>query len=222
MESNDSAVVVVEPPPGVARLPLVCDSNIASIAHPNVSLPPRFRYPDDARRQLAMAREYIAANFGVAPVGLWPSEGSVSDEVFHIASEVGFKWAATDSGVLNRTLNRAVPVEGLYRPYEWVQGEHRMQVIFRDHFMSDLIGFVYSKMGAGEAAGDFLHRIRGNCEGILRAGRWFFSVAGMGPVAWLMAALFLPSAFCLLPWTRRSSHQPANPHRRPARRRGPR
>ena len=42
---------------------------------------------------------------------------------------------------------------------------------FRDHFMSDLIGFVYSKMDAGAAADDFLRRIRENCAGILRSGR---------------------------------------------------
>src|SRR5215831_1742198 len=39
-------------------LPLLCDSNIASIAHPNVPLPPRFRYPADARHQLERARDY--------------------------------------------------------------------------------------------------------------------------------------------------------------------
>ena len=152
-------------------LPLVCDSNIAGVAHPNVPLPPRFRHPEDARRQLAMAREYIQENFGVAPVGLWPSEGSVSDEVFTIASELGYQWAATDSGVLNRTLGRAVPVEGLYRPYEWRQNQRSLRVIFRDHFMSDLIGFVYSKMEPTHAAEDFLHRIRQNCAGILASGR---------------------------------------------------
>ncbi len=152
-------------------LPLLCDSNIASVAHPNVPLPPRFRYPNDARLQLTMARDYIAAEFGAAPVGLWPSEGSVSDEVFAIATEVGFQWAATDSGVLNRTLNRGVAVDGLYRPYRWRQGERQMQLIFRDHFMSDLIGFVYMKMGAVEAAEDFLRRIRDNCRGILGSGR---------------------------------------------------
>ena len=152
-------------------LPLLCDSNIAGVAHPNVPLPPRFRYPDDARRQLALAREYCAENFGAAPVGLWPSEGSVSDEVFAIASELGFQWAATDSGVLNRTLGRAVPVDGLYRPYQWRQGGRTLGVIFRDHFLSDLIGFVYSKMDAAAAAEDFLRRIRENCAAILRAGR---------------------------------------------------
>jgi hypothetical protein len=118
-----------------------------------------------------MAREYVAANFGVAPVGLWPSEGSVSDEALTIAAELGFEWAATDNGVLNRTLGRGVGVDGLYRPYEWQQGGHRLGMLFRDHFMSDLIGFVYSKMDAHTAAGDFLRRIRENCSGILHSGR---------------------------------------------------
>ncbi len=152
-------------------LPLLCDSNIAAVAHPDVPLPPRFRYPQDARRQLVLAREYIARRFGVAPVGLWPSEGSVSDEVFAIASEVGFTWAASDSGVLNRTMGRAVPVDGLYRPYRWRQKDHKIGLLFRDHFLSDLIGFVYSKMDAAAAAEDFLHRIRDNCAAIVASGR---------------------------------------------------
>jgi alpha-amylase/alpha-mannosidase (GH57 family) len=152
-------------------LPLLCDSNIARVSHPNVPLPPRFRYPEDARRQLALAREYMARLFGAAPVGLWPSEGSVSDEVFTIASELGFEWAATDSGVLNRTLGRAVAVDGLYRPYCWRQGGKTLNVIFRDHFLSDLIGFVYARMDAAQAAEDFLRRIRENCSGLAASGR---------------------------------------------------
>lgn len=152
-------------------LPLLCDSNIAGIAHPHVPLPRNFKYPEDARKQLEMGRAYIERAFGVAPVGLWPSEGSVSDEVFHIAAETGFKWAATDNGVLDRTLGRGAGVDGTYRPYRWKQGGDEMQLIFRDHVMSDLIGFVYSGMNAHEAAHDFLRRIRDNCRGILAAGR---------------------------------------------------
>ncbi len=152
-------------------LPLLCDSNIAAVAHPNVALPPRFRYPHDARRQLSLARAFCEQHFGAAPVGLWPSEGSVSDEVLTIASELGFQWAGTDSGVLSRTLGRTLPVEDLYRPYQWRQGDRRLGVIFRDHYLSDLIGFVYSKMDAADAAGDFVRRIHDNCAGILGAGR---------------------------------------------------
>jgi alpha-amylase/alpha-mannosidase (GH57 family) len=152
-------------------LPLLCDSSIARVAHPGVPLPPAFQYPDDARAQLIMAREYTERVFGVAPVGLWPSEGSVSDQVFEIAADVGFKWSATDNGILDRTLGYGAGVDNTYRPWKWRQGSREMGVIFRDHLMSDLIGFVYSAMPPRDAAQDFLHRIRENCRGILSSGR---------------------------------------------------
>jgi len=152
-------------------LPLLCDSNIAAASHPKVPLPPRFRYPEDAQLQLEMARQYVEQEFGVAPVGLWPSEGSVSDEVFAIAAAVGFHWTASDSGVLGRTLGRGIGVDAIYRPYRWEQNRRQIGVIFRDHFLSDLIGFVYSGMDPAAAAQDFLHRIRENCRSMLAGGR---------------------------------------------------
>ena len=118
-----------------------------------------------------MAREYIERVFGMAPSGLWPSEGSVSDEVFHLAAECGFQWAATDNGVLARTLGRGAGVDETYRPWKWAQGADSLHVLFRDHLLSDLIGFVYSGMGAREATDDFLARIRQNCAPILASGR---------------------------------------------------
>lgn len=152
-------------------LPLLCDSNIASVSHPGVPLPTRFRYPQDARKQLELAKDYMGRRMGTQPVGLWPSEGSVSDEVFHLAAEAGFQWAATDSGVLGRTLGHIASVSDIYQPYVWRQQDRQLSVIFRDHFLSDLVGFVYAKMGAREAAEDFLVRIRENCKPILAAGR---------------------------------------------------
>jgi alpha-amylase/alpha-mannosidase (GH57 family) len=152
-------------------LPLVCDSNIAEISHPYVPLPTRFRYPQDARTQLERSRQFCREHLGAAPVGLWPSEGSVSDEAFSIAAEVGFQWAGTDNGVLSRTLGHGAGVEETYRPYVWRQGGREINVIFRDHYLSDLIGFVYQRLGAAEAAADFLSRIRENCRGILSSGR---------------------------------------------------
>src|SRR5204862_1216035 len=110
-------------------LPLLCDSNIASVSHPGVTLPSRFRYPDDARRQLEMAREYFSPGFGPKPRGLWPSEGSVSDEAFRIAAQTGFTWAASDSGVLDRTIGHSAGVAELYRPYLWQQDGQSLRVI---------------------------------------------------------------------------------------------
>ncbi len=146
-------------------LPLICDSNIAAVPSPGLPLPSRFAYPDDAREQLDRARAYLYEKLGVAPVGLWPSEGSVSDEALALAAKAGFTWAASDNGVLARTLNRDAGVDVTYKSYLWQQEERQMRMIFRDRYLSDLIGFEYSRMSAHDAAGHFLDRIRQNTDG---------------------------------------------------------
>jgi alpha-amylase/alpha-mannosidase (GH57 family) len=143
-------------------LPLICDSNIASVSHPGVALPTRFQYPQDALDQLKRAREYMEHTFGRAPVGLWPSEGSVSDEALSLAAEAGFHWAASDNGVLARTVHQDAGPEVTYRSYLWQQKDRELRIIFRDHFLSDQVGFVYSRWRAEDAASHFLDRIREN------------------------------------------------------------
>ena len=152
-------------------LPLICDSDIATVSHPGVALPGRFQYPQDALHQLMTAREFIERTFGKAPVGLWPSEGSVSDEALSLAAEAGFEWAASDNGVLARTINQDGGPEVTYRSYLWQQKGREMRMIFRDHFLSDQVGFVYSRIGAEEAAAHFLDRIRENTRDALRTRR---------------------------------------------------
>ncbi|MBY0506475.1 MAG: glycoside hydrolase [Bryobacteraceae bacterium] len=146
-------------------LPLLCDTQVAGVSHPGVPLPTRFRYPEDARRQLERSRAYLAARTGGAPVGLWPSEGSVSDEALALAADSGYTWAATDNGVLGRTLNQHAGPELTYRPYVWRQGGREMRMIFRDHELSDLIGFTYSGVEPAKAAAHFLQKIRANVHG---------------------------------------------------------
>jgi len=151
-------------------LPLVCDSDIARVSHPGVALPSRFQYPHDALHQLKAAREFIERQFGSAPAGLWPSEGSVSDEALSLAAEAGFQWAASDNGVLARTINQDGGTEVTYRSYLWQRQGRELRMIFRDHFLSDQVGFVYSRMGADEAASHFLDRIRANTRPMLERG----------------------------------------------------
>ncbi len=146
-------------------LPLICDSDIAAISHPGVILPTRFRYPQDAHEQLRRARSYMTEKLGVAPVGLWPSEGSVSDEALAMAADCGFTWAASDNGVLGKTLGQEAGVELTYRAYVWEQDHRQIRLLFRDHYLSDLIGFVYSRMNPAEAAENFLGKIRHNAGG---------------------------------------------------------
>src|SRR5437868_8369197 len=151
-------------------LPLVCDSDIARVANPGTPLPRRaFRQPDDAREQLRRAREYHQRVFGAKPAGLWPSEGSVSDQALTIAMEEGFQWFGTDEGVLGRTLNvgffrdtSGLPAnsERLYKPYRVNLADSSISGLFRDHHLSDLIGFVYSRMDGKAAAADLHGRLR--------------------------------------------------------------
>lgn len=151
-------------------LPLLCDSQIARVANPySPSLAPPFRFPDDAKEQLVRAQNYHAKLFSKMPQGLWPSEGSVSDEVLGIAAELGFRWFATDEGVLGRTRNigfwrdaDGIPENAaeLYSPWKFRIGGREIYGFFRDHYLSDLVGFVYSRMGPAEAAEDFHRRLR--------------------------------------------------------------
>jgi alpha-amylase/alpha-mannosidase (GH57 family) len=151
-------------------LPLLCDTRVALESHPGVRLPRRaFRHPEDARDQLRAAVELHQNVFGVRPRGLWPSEGSVSEEVLRLATEEGFEWAAADEGVLGRSLQigffrqadgtpQNSPV--LYRPHAFEAGDRRIALFFRDHQMSDLIGFVYARMDPEQAAADLHQRLR--------------------------------------------------------------
>jgi alpha-amylase/alpha-mannosidase (GH57 family) len=130
-----------------------------------VTLPRKFQYPQDAQVQLERARSYMRDILGVSPVGLWPSEGSVSDEALAMAAGCGFTWAASDNGVLSRTLGRDAGCDETYQSYLWQRAGRQMRMLFRDHYLSDLIGFEYSRMGAEEAAEHFLGRIRENTRG---------------------------------------------------------
>jgi alpha-amylase/alpha-mannosidase (GH57 family) len=151
-------------------LPLICDSDIARVANPATPLPRRaYRRPEDAREQLQLAREYHKRVFGVKPAGLWPSEGSVSDQALAIASEEGFEWFGTDEGVLGRTLNvgffrdgNGIPANAdrLYKPWRVQLGGNSIAGLFRDHHLSDLVGFVYSRMEGKAAAADLHIRMR--------------------------------------------------------------
>jgi alpha-amylase/alpha-mannosidase (GH57 family) len=151
-------------------LPLLCDSDIARVANPSTPLPRRaYRHPEDAREQLRRAKEYHQRVFGVQPAGLWPSEGSVSDQALAIAAEEGFQWFGTDEGVLGRTLNLgffrdgsglAANADRLYQPLRVRTGKAPITGLFRDHHISDLIGFVYSRMDVRAGAADLHGRLR--------------------------------------------------------------
>jgi len=164
-------------------LPLVCDTNTGGESTPGLPLPTRrFLRPDDAVLQIRKAMELHERSFGARPRGLWPSEGSVSDEVLRLASKQGIQWMATDEGVLGRSVGYNFTRDGhgrlhgdsaemLYNIHRYEKGDTRMNLVFRDHTLSDLVGFVYSGMPPQDAANHLMHNIREAARPVLERGR---------------------------------------------------
>jgi alpha-amylase/alpha-mannosidase (GH57 family) len=150
-------------------LPLLCDTDIYRRTHPASAMPKRrFQHPEDAAEQLERAAACHERLFGKRPVGLWPSEGSVSDAMVPLVAEAGFRWMATDEQILANSLgirfardaagNLDQP-ERLYAAYGVKAGGAGVSCVFRDHGLSDLIGFAYSGWNAHAAATDFVTRL---------------------------------------------------------------
>jgi alpha-amylase/alpha-mannosidase (GH57 family) len=145
-------------------LPLLCDTASAREAIADLPLPAiPFAHPRDARRQIADAAERCRREFGRVPAGMWPSEGALSDAALALAAEEGLRWLASDEGVLLQSFakNRGAPQPGpgsRYSAHRW--GTAGPDLFFRDHGISDLIGFTYSGWAGVDAAADLLARLR--------------------------------------------------------------
>ncbi len=149
--SNDGAVEVSTSPFFHPILPLLIDSRIARISMPDAPMPERhFAHPEDAKLHLLEAFRFMESR-GYHVSGMWPSEGSVSDDAIRLMSEVGIKWAATDEGILRRS--------GGDNPYR-IYSLHGVKLVFRDHGLSDAIGFTYQKWPADKAVEDFIAHLR--------------------------------------------------------------
>lgn len=120
-----------------------------------------FRWPQDALRQLVEGRAVCERILGRRPAGLWPSEGSVSPEVLELAARAGFSWVASDEEVLHRSLRdrESAPREGsagIAGPWVRRGDEAGPRLLFRDHALSDRVGFLYQDWDGRAAAADLL------------------------------------------------------------------
>ena len=138
--------------------PLLMDTDYARRCAPGVRLPRRFSYPQDAAAQLKKGRDFSLKVFKKTPNGLWPSEGSVAPELIPVADKTGFSWMATDEAILYNSLD-GPSSDALFQPYRVQIGDSSMDMIFRHHELSDLIGFVYKGNDPGIAAADFVARL---------------------------------------------------------------
>jgi len=152
-------------------LPLISDTNLALVGDPTAIMPDeRFREPRDSREHVTRGLDVAERLLGQRPIGMWPGEGAVAQEVTSILAGEGIEWIATGEHVLGQTLDHGsferdssgtvIDADVLYRMYAAQHTRNpELPIFFRDVQLADLIGFEYSGSSGGAAADDFMSRL---------------------------------------------------------------
>lgn len=164
-------------------LPLLIDTDQATIDRPGAVHPPRFAHPEDAEAHVRLACDVYRRSFGRVPRGMWPAEGAVSPAALEIVARHAIRWVATDRGVLARSGRWGYEVsrpEVLCRPYRFAGERADLAVFFRDTDLSDAVGFRYQEFSDPRAAAEhfvaavesaFLERLPARRRSRVRAHR---------------------------------------------------
>jgi alpha-amylase/alpha-mannosidase (GH57 family) len=185
-------------------LPLLADTNAGRVAVPRMTLPhQQFQWEEDIPRHLGKAWNIYLDRFGCSPRGLWPSEQSVSPTILPHVAKQGFQWLCSDEAILGWTLNHffhrnefgnVLEPEILYQPYRLSTSTGDLSIVFRDHRISDLVGFTYSAMDPDVAAKELIAHLeaiaqrlvdrQGENDGTGLAQPWLVTIALDGENCW--------------------------------------
>ena len=133
-------------------LPLLIDINVAKKANPATILPQNgVSLSDDGVLHIKKAKEIYKSVFGKYPFGFWPAEGGVDEKSIGLYRNENIKLIATDEEILKKSSK-----DDIYKIYEF----NKVKIIFRDHTLSDLIGFTYKDFDVKSAVEDFYKRIQ--------------------------------------------------------------
>jgi alpha-amylase/alpha-mannosidase (GH57 family) len=153
-------------------LPLLMDTDRATLDRAGTAYPARFAYPEDAEAHVAGMVTFYRERFGRELRGMWPAEGAVAEAIVPILVRHGVQWIATDEGVLARSGYYGYRVEDpnvLCQPYRVLPptGAGGVSVIFRHRQLSDAIGFHYQTVPEPErAAQSFVAGIKEIARGL--------------------------------------------------------
>lgn len=170
-------------------LPLLIDTDCATIDRPGATHPVRFAYPEDAEAQVRLAIEWYGSHFVQPPRGMWPPEGAVCQSVIPCFARKNVRWLATDRGVLARSGQWGYDTDNpdvLCQPYRALVEDSSLTIFFRDSQLSDSIGFRYQSYGDyEEAARDFIGQIKNGFVSHFKHGKdRVLTVALDGENAW--------------------------------------
>ncbi len=132
-------------------LPLLLDINCAKEANPNTTFPKNpINLKDDAILHIKKSQKIYRDTFNRDTIGLWPAEGAVSSDSIALYNQYGIKYIATDEEILHKSGE-----SNHHRVY--IKDE--VIIFFRDHSLSDLIGFKYKFLDIDIAVDDFISQL---------------------------------------------------------------
>jgi alpha-amylase/alpha-mannosidase (GH57 family) len=175
-------------------LPLLLDKKLAREALPEIKLP-RYTggYPEDAAIHVRRAIEQHGQIFGKPPQGMWPAVGSVCQTMLPLLAQHGIRWIATDEEILSASTHGFVSRDNrghvrnpdqMYRPYKVAEAGHELAIVFRDHALSDMIGFHYQRSDPMTAADDFVQHLRSIGQAVTGTQPAFVSIILDGENCW--------------------------------------
>ncbi len=136
-------------------LPLLLDMQNAKRANPHTQIPQNYeKLEEDSRLHVQKAKDLFFETFGYTTDVFWPAEGAVDEKSVALLKSLGINFIATDEAILYKSLNTNSK-KLIYTPYNY----KHMLIGFRDHKLSDLIGFEYRYKEAREAAENFMSEL---------------------------------------------------------------
>ncbi|MFX1536001.1 glucodextranase DOMON-like domain-containing protein [[Eubacterium] cellulosolvens] len=168
-------------------LPLLIDLNAGIEANPAEIIPDDVNtlWPEDALAQIQKGRNFTESIFGEYPVGMWPSEQAVSDDIIPLVADSSIEWIVTDYTILRKSLGVSeLTPEQWFKPYNATKDGKSIAVFFRHQDISDRVGFTYGGLHPDAASQDminFLKDIRDDWTGVDDP---VFTVALDGENAW--------------------------------------
>ncbi|WP_345993865.1 glycoside hydrolase family 57 protein [Sulfurimonas sp. HSL-1716] len=153
---KEGVIMISTTPLNHPILPLLMDMGNARIANPATNMPKEYiNLEEDALMQVKKAQELFYDTFGFMPEGFWPAEGAVDEKSIELLRFCGVKWIATDEEILFKSLNSNNRAD-IYFPYSY----NDVCIGFRDHNLSDLIGFTYRHSDSYEASSNFISELQ--------------------------------------------------------------
>ena len=151
-------------------MPLLLDMKDAVFANPNAEYPRlKSDMSEDAKVNVKLALDRFEQIFGKRPAGMWPSEQCVSEKTLQLFMDMGVKWTISDEGVLEQTLKKEFVRDfrgyledpyDLCHAYEYKHDDKKIELLFRDAVIPNLIGFEYPHHDPIKAANDLYDRIK--------------------------------------------------------------